>query len=383
MKRLLLWALCCASPAFGLDAREGTVAAFVLLAPGNTDRGLDARVLEAATQALDDASLDIRASEVTAQTLAQCAPTRLLACAVSRFDGRAAEILVFASMLPRSQTRVALRVLWIDLVRARAVLTGPRTGADDDASVESRLEREIYEGPTVELDPQNRAAILAYFRDLEPPRRDALGAIAVESPRELREVSLDGRALGALPAGSSTIANVRPGVRVVRVIDAEGEGTERTVTVAAGRVARMSLVIEVSNVSPAPVSWEGWRRGVIWTGGGLATAGVVFVAIAAATGGGVRQGCFVRADDPEGTCTGLGAPGFGFDANEAPTADPDRVDPSGIGPLGLGLGLLATGAAWSLGTLLIGDDGDAPWWVMGGGVVLGIAALGITTAVAR
>ena len=46
-----------------------------------------------------------------------------------------------------------------------------------------------------------------------------------------------------------------------------------------------------------------------------------------------------------------------------------------MGPFGAAL--VVTGASWSIGALFVGDRGDAPWWIMAAGTVLGAVVYGV------
>lgn len=378
-----------AAHATDLDAGERLTAALTVLALGTTDPTLEPRLLAALRAHTARAtSLDLVSAPslgVPADALERCSPQRLLTCAAGVMDARGAraDLLLIMSVLSLGDGQVQLRALGLDLARARAVLDEHYQHPQAESTPESRLYAQAFEGPVVELSLGDAPALTRYLDELASalptslPVAAPLGSIALHVPTA-GSLSLDDRLIGAVDAGPATLAHVRPGTRALRLVAHDGAVIERVVEVKSARITRLGLEVELSSEGAPRGDWRDARRVVAWSGLAAATAGVALVVVSAASGGGVRQGCLLRGTDT--TCAGLGTPTFAFDGDAAPSTDPDRVNPPGLAPLPLGSALLGAGATWALGTLLVGDQGDHPWWIVAGGVaggVLAFAAVGL------
>ncbi len=374
-----------------LDAGERVTAALTVLAPGTTDPTLEPRLLaalRAQTHAATGLELVSAASlGVPADALTACPPQRLLTCAVGVMNARGAraDVLLVLSVLSLGDGQVQLRAIGLDLTRARAVLDDHYQRRDDESTPESRLYGQAFEGPIVELALRDDAALAQHLAALATalpaalPIAAPLGTIALHSPTA-GTLALDDRPLGAVAAGPTTLAHVRPGTRALRLVGADGAVFERVVDVKSARIARLGLEIELSSEGPPPGDWAGARQVVGWGGLAVAASGAALMVVSTA-GSGVRQGCLTRGGDA--TCSGLGALTFGFDATGAPTTDADRINPPGLAPLPLGAALLAAGATWGLGALLLGDERDHPWWVVAGGVAGGVLSFALVGLAAQ
>jgi hypothetical protein len=373
-----------------LSAGERVPAVLLVLAPGSTDSTLEPRVLAAARRALDaHTSLDVAPASalgVRPDSVARCPPQTLLSCVVGVVDARAARAgaVIIVSLLPVARGRVQVRGLVVDLPAARAQLETPRPDSEDALVAENRLYAHAYEAEPAELEPHDDARLGEYLAALAArvprhvPSAAPLGAVILGAAEPYAELTLDDRVLGGLVAGTTTLTDVRPGTRALRVTDLRGGVHEHVLEVRSARATRVALArVELGDARP---DFGAAHRAVRWGGVGAVAAGVVLGVVAASLGG-VTEGCLLRAGASAATetCEGLGAPTLGFDASRAPSARAADVNPPGLAPLPLGLALAATGATWLVGSLVWGDDETPPWWALAAGVALGAATLTVAT----
>lgn len=396
---LLSWAILAqlCAPAAGaqpavppLSAGERVPAVLLVLAPGSADPTLEPRVLSAAHRALTaHTSLELApaASQgVRPETVARCPPQTLLSCVVGVVDARAARVgaVLIISLLPVARGRVQVRGLVVDLPAARAQLEAPRPESEDELVAENRLYAHAYEAAPAEVEPHDDARLSEYLTALAArvpqhvPSAAPLGAVILGAAEPYAELTLDDRVMGGLGVGTTTLTDVRPGIRTLRVTDLRGGVHEHVLEVRSARATRVALArIELGDVRR---DHQAAHRVVRWAGVGAVAAGVV-LGVVAASSGGVTEGCLLRAgaSASAAACEGLGTPTLGFDADRAPSARPDDVNPPGLAPLPLGLALLATGATWVVGSLVWGDDETPPWWTLAAGLALGAATLTVAT----
>jgi hypothetical protein len=116
------------------------------------------------------------------------------------------------------------------------------------------------------------------------------------------------------------------------------------------------------------------REVVFWSGIG---AGVL--------GGAIGTLALVRSNEPDTRCF-RGSPNctegqvFASTGSEWGGGIEGPANPPGLLPGPLGLSLMLTGATWSLGTKMIGDDDDLPWLQISAGIVAGALAYGVCAA---
>lgn len=203
---------------------------------------------------------------------------------------------------------------------------------------------------------------------------EAQGSIELRTTEGGHAIRLDGTTVGTTVPGLTKIVGVSPG--------------SHQIVLSRSDIAQWSGDVNVqrrvpSTLTPTLVSQDQGgahtvRQVVMWTGVGLAVAGTTLGAVALA-----RQdstvATFCPTVDGNSACGGSAFISAGYDPSSAPTFG-NELNPNGvlIGPLGYSLAL--TGAAWSLGTWLLGDGDDLPWWQVGAGLVLGATAYGISHA---
>lgn len=367
----------------GIDVGEKTPVALYLVTPtGAASEIPSATTLAAAERALArDPSLELWPMErtgVAAATLDKCPIDTRLSCWVAAMRPSKAAYLWALALQPRGDGTDRVRTIFIDLgaatARYRAELDGGaedwRERAESALFALARRDKGRQIGGAEDLTAYFDGVVDEFLRPaLEANGRwKPYGAIEVTSPIDDMTVSIDGNIAGVVRAGSTVIAGVEPGPR--RVEAQVGDYSKRyEVVVVRSETARIQL-------ERPPVEWHPVRMGALYAGGVVAASGIaILIWSIVRAGDGVQGGCLQRAG-MSGSCDGLGALTLGYDPSRAPSTDPDAVDPSGIVMAPLGIGLMATGAAWSAGAWF-GDREDAPWWAIAVGVATGIVVYGV------
>lgn len=191
------------------------------------------------------------------------------------------------------------------------------------------------------------------------------GRIVLSAPPG-EEVRVDGAPVATTEEGSTRLGGVPAGSRLIAV----GDRFERRVSVPAGG----SVLVEV----PAPPVPSALRTVTIWSGVGVAVAGVAVTGWALAAAEPDRYGCLTSG----GACPGPAGVGF-RSVPESGATGPGAIDRSAVPAAAVGAGLLAAGVTWSLGALLFHDEDEDPWWALAGGLVVGGLALGVSSVVLR
>jgi hypothetical protein len=257
---------------------------------------------------------------------------------------------------------VARTSRWEDRIEAavneQAVLAAPprRELSDPNAAAEL-LERLVAE----DLRP-----VLEKIGRWEPWGSIAL-AIDAEEPLE---ITVDDRTVATSVEGVNELAQVSAGEHRIRIQHPNYAPVELTVQVERG--ARVELHPDLVRTA----NEENVLRPITeWSGLLLVVTGAVITAFALVRHDSkVSTVCYGSADG----CSHDGFVTFGYSAD---AVDGKNVNPPGVLMIPLGYSLAITGATWSLGTLLFGDDGDIPWIQWIAGLALGAAAYGISVAV--
>ena len=358
-----------------LDAGERVPAAWVLLAPEPLAARTEASLLEASALALQRttalAVIPGEVAGVAAERLPACEPRLRFTCWSAALEASPAGYLIVLSILgDHGPARIAGFVL----PRAAAL------EAIHELAREAALFELALALPPTELGDDPRGAIAALLAHAVPfvrARGDGpLAELTVDAPEGL-EVTLDGVRLGTTSAGGATVSGVRPGLRTVALFEAERPLFAAEVELSPGSAVRVAAGLPALAATGAP---HPLREGARWGGALLGAAGAALLVLAVTSASpDLRAGCVTRAGEPEAVCPRLGAPSFGFDAAAAPTADPAALNPSGVTPLALGLGLLAGGAPVGLGALFAGEDEDVPWLGLAAGLLAGAGAFGLAS----
>ncbi len=315
---------------------------------------------------------------------------RVDACPVERrfscWVGIAAEArptpawLLVWNVLPGRPAR--LQALLIDVGQAqRRARDVPSTDPDRAERVEAAVFAEARHTEPLAVDLSDPEARRGAVREIV---RERLGDVLDEGPggaplAELRlrgteagwAVRIEGRTVGLTGPGATLLRGLRGGTRRVELSAIE-PAIEWALSAELGPGARVELDAGRPDRGPHPV-----RPALLW--GGLATAAVGAGLVTwGASLGGVRVGCVSRAGEPS-DCAGLRAARTGFDGAATPTTELDAVRGTGPALLPLGAALLGAGAGWVVGRWL-GPDAELPWWGLGLGLVAGGAALAIGSA---
>lgn len=182
------------------------------------------------------------------------------------------------------------------------------------------------------------------------------------------EILLDGKSVGATTPDETELVQISAGSHVVELSHPDFAPARATMEVR--RADRVEVEIPLIRTADDPFVL---RPILTWSGLLLAAAGGAIAIIAV-----------VRADDEVKTacfdgssCAHDGFLTFGYTTN---ASDPASVNPSGVLMAPLGYSLAATGATWSLGTLLFGDDHDIPWIQLVAGLAVGGGAYALSAA---
>ena len=376
--------------------RSRVPAVMVLLTPPGRSLTVSLPALiDAATEAMNwRTDLQILSPEqagVDPANLARCGARRRMTCWATAIDARlkqetkTGDRARFAFIIvgqPSSQGRDRLYTLFMDVEASmRAYRSAPRSDPDWRERVEDQIFRSTPQSPPALVDGARPNRLTTYFRRvLRHTLRDRLQAGGHWFPSGLLRVLgapaglpilVDRQAVGFTGAGATEIAPLRAGLREVVVRGPDDHEVREVVQVAVG--ADVAVRWE-----PPPAGPNTARVVTRWGGLGVVAAGAVVAGLGFARASEVDQTCIVRSG--EANCRGIGAPTFGFDPDQAPTTDPNRVNPSGVQISSLGLALVATGATWSAGSWLIGDDDSPPWWTWLAGLAIGGATYAVAAA---
>lgn len=242
-------------------------------------------------------------------------------------------------------------------IRDQALVAPPKTGQITDSEDVSAFFKDLFF--------QNLRRPLTTSRHWRP-----YGAIQIQSPVAGQGIILDGITVGTTQSGITHIEQVPAGQHELALEHPEYYRFETNVEVA----HQDTQVITVELKPKGSASVIALRQGLIWGGLAVTAAGVAMTTVALGT-----QDDTLRTYCTTPNCGGQQFTTTGYNATPDPSFD-DSVNPNGVllGPLGYSLAL--TGAAWSLTTLLIGDESDIPWLQITSGLVLGGLAYGLSHA---
>jgi hypothetical protein len=270
-----------------------------------------------------------------------------------------------------------LQALLLNLEKTLAILQGADQSQDGwQLTVDAKiLEAAVSRvEPVAALDARDAAAIgadlivrgfrdeLGQAGDWEPWGRIRLAALPPET-----SVSLDGGAV-ASASGVLVLAQVPAGRHEIAFRHPSLELAPKVILVEGGREA----ALEATATPAPPYGRARWAlvAGGIAAGAGGAALGTFALIRASSNGSAVCLGSSAQ-------CSGRELVGFSSPVRNADlTQDPNPGTP--IAPLALGL--LVAGSVWALGTALVGDGNDAPWWQLAGGLASGALTFGLVTA---
>lgn len=356
----LVLACVSAVPELRVDERVASVLVIALPKDATPSAPTSAYLQALSSAFLAATSFELRSSEQAGfdrALQAECERGARLTCwaKAARAATPPLSAVMILGVLPidRARDRVTLTV--VEVERALAVR------ADDDEAREDL----IYEASprtqpvTVAAGEIDRWAA-AVVEELAPKLGTApLGRVRLTNVETGVELRVDGRAIGAAPGAEVELLDVRPGVRKISQPLGASSEVAASVTVVAGGSAsaaflRPSMAVEVD---PLP------RTILLWGGGATAAAGAALVVWSAAKSAGRETRCF--AGSVEADCAAAPFPRFGA---------------SGPAILPIGLGLLAGGTGWAVGSV-VGPPERAPWIELAVGTGIGVAAFLVGVAV--
>ncbi|MEO1339310.1 MAG: hypothetical protein AAFV29_26965, partial [Myxococcota bacterium] len=334
--------------------------------------------------------IDILSAEqagVDAARLGKCGAQRRMTCwvrAVGGFMRRRPQDAVRHAFVvvgqPAGSGQDRLATWMVDVNGAREIVkTADRSDPDWRERVEEKIFQATVQTPPMVVDLRNEDALRTYFQDvLEQGLRDYLvdagrwwpsGRLRIRGAPAGLPIEVDHQALGETSAEETEAGVIRAGLREVTI-----RGPDKH---------EVREIVEVPVGGEATVEWYGPPEGVHlsravtrWGSLGIIAAGAIVTGFGVAQAGEVDAVCIVRSGNPD--CPSLGAITVGFDADRAPTTDPNAVNPPGLQLTSLGAALMTTGAAWSAGSWFWGPDESPPWWTW----LVGAAVGGTTYAVA-
>lgn len=371
-----------------LDVREHRPLAFVLLAPSGrmatTSRSELIRLLSVAL----GRSTDLVVEPIDSALVADCAGE--LGCMVAKLDasgGRvaAAELLLVASIVGREGKGDRLSATLVDAKTAR--IEYARVSRDDpdwrlvaEASITERAVRATMPWRELEGDDGALRTVEHLVTDvLRPPLEDLerwepWGELGLSNLGPGWGLDLDGATIGTTSGAATTrIVGLSAGTHRLELAHEAFEPIDVTLTIARGKTTRYD-----AEPTARAGSLAGLRTGVLWGGAAVAVAGAAVLTWSLARADGdvvvycLREGG-AECDVSSRFQTAGYAPGT------VPAFD-DRVNPSGLRVAPLGYALVGTGVVWSLGTLLLTDDGDVPWPEVVAGLAIGALAYGLSAA---
>jgi PEGA domain-containing protein len=308
-----------------------------------------------------------------------------LSCMAERVRDETPEYLLIVSSLPRKRGAQ----LSITLLDVESALREHDLAAKSAPDWQERLEALVSEtavlvGPRfVEVEPEaafDRAIARFVDETLRPVLSargewDSFGALEVSAPAGA-VVDVDGKPAGVVAGGVLKIAEVPAGRHTVRIEHKDYLAYEAAVDVPRNLEARLFAALvskptEGTGLASRPLFWGG--AVMIAAGAAVSTFALVRhksdVSVFCFSGGPASSACSETKQFQT----------LGYSPNVAPTFQ-DRLNPSGVLALPLGYSTMLTGATWSLGALLFGDDGYATWMELGAGLAIGVLAYGLSAA---
>lgn len=249
---------------------------------------------------------------------------------------------------------------WRQVAEAKIAQVAP---VAKESSVEAKSEDEARRF----IEERFRSDLRRRFED--DGHWEPYGTVELESPLAGVAIKLDGTTVGTTRAGQTRLRNVTQGAHQLGFEHPEFRPDERTI-----EVKRREVYAHKVDLIPLASTSGTVRSVTLWTGAGIAAAGLGVLAWALAVRDpDVVTYCPVVTGSTE--CGGSRFITTGYSPDAAPTFDED-VNPPGLMIAPLGLGLVGMGATWALGTLLFGAEEDLPWPQIVAGVLVGGAVYG-------
>ena len=242
---------------------------------------------------------------------------------------------------------------------------------------EARVDAGALAGPTATGQVRTADDVTAFFeRFLGTNVRERLertrhwrpyGRVRIDTPVPHVAISWDGRTVGSTMPGATQLVQARAGQHELTLAHPDFEPVTRTVKVVPGETTVVPVTLERK---PNAGSGRPW---LLWSGVGLVAVGSAISVYALTQQDGDATTVCIGADCPSGA-------GFQTTGYQPTASASDEINPPGLllGPLGYSIA--ATGAVWSLGTLLSDEDVEFPWLPLVLGLVVGGASYGVSVA---
>ncbi len=260
------------------------------------------------------------------------------------------------------------------------------SGASGSAEAQERMENQIFENATSSYAAamaggDDRATERLFEGWFDGPLRSVLerngdwgaaGSIELISGRPGLTIRLNGRKIGSTASARTLIVGARAGPYELEV---ETPGSNEQ-PFSASFELRAGESVRISGPSTLDAR-SGTRRAAFWAGIGLAALGAglsTYSAIHQADR--TYQLCL-------GTACGATSISSRFTTFSELGLEPGYVSRdagSGVPIAPLGYSLAVVGATWALGATLLGKPDEAPWLILGLGIVAGVASFGVSEA---
>lgn len=253
----------------------------------------------------------------------------------------------------------------------------PRKSSDWQDDVEARVTTSAVLIPPIKINVRDadetrrflERLVLEDFRRLfeQGGHWRPYGELTLVGPDPGLAIVIDGDTVGTTQGETTRILQVLPGSHRVGLTHPDYTPFQQDVTVTAGATTQV-------DARPARVagSAAGLHQVVFWTGVAASVAGAALVGYAFTLPANVTTACF----EGEGCSSNSAFVSFGYDPQASLARD---VNPSGVLVAPLGYSLVLTGAAFSLGTLFIGES-EIPWLPVVLGLGAGVVAYGLSSA---
>ncbi len=191
------------------------------------------------------------------------------------------------------------------------------------------------------------------------------GTVTITAPEGLA-IKLDSRTIGTTGAGVTRLTQVHAGRRTLYLSSPAYEDYETRFELK----RNSSVQLQPTLTEAASPLTSGVRTALMFAGLGAAAAGIGVTAYSLTQPSGDVTVYCPTINPCGGTFTS-----FGYSPGDAPAVG--NLNGGGVKTAPLGMALIGTGAAWSLGTLFYGEDADWPWLQVVGGLVVGGLTYGL------
>lgn len=280
-----------------------------------------------------------------------------------------ARYFVYAVVLPGADASRRPGSVAVMLIDTDDVLSAWHTASRADPDWASKVESEVKRRSKVavgRLGAELQLSVEALVTQKLGPEFartghwDPYGAITLVSTVEGLGVLVDDEEVGKTSVGSTTLVSVIAGRRTIAVAHPDYEPWQVQVEVPRG--ASVEVRTEPQRLANAGAA----RSVVLWSGLGLAAAGLALTGYAIAQSAGESGPlCATLPGESTDACDGGGFTQLGS---------------SGVLTAPAGYSLIAVGGSFALGASVFGGDDEIPWIAVAVGVALGAVSYGLSAA---